>query len=85
MAMELAGVDRNVVFGRRVRSGLVLGLVTGAGSGTAAAPVLGTFVGAVVGLCLAIPISLVAAAAIARSGVVSLRGRPPPGDRWDSP
>lgn len=65
--MELAGVDRNVVFGRCVRAGLVLGLVTGAASGTTAAPVLGTFVGALVGFCLAVPVSLVAAAAIAHS------------------
>jgi hypothetical protein len=67
VTMELEGVDRNLVFGRSFRAGLVLGLVTGAASGTAAAPVLGTILGAFVGFCLAIPIALVAATAIARS------------------
>jgi hypothetical protein len=65
--MDLTGVDRNAVFGECVRDGLVLGVVTGAASGTAAAPVLGTIVGVLVGFCLAIPVSLIAAAAIAGS------------------
>ena len=63
MAMEPAGADRNAVFSRCARDGLVLGVV----SGTAAAPVLGTIVGAVVGVILAIPVALVAGAAIASS------------------
>jgi len=65
--MELEGVDRNAVLRECVRDGLILGFVTGAASGTVSAPVLGTIVGAVVGFFLAIPLTLIAAAAIAGS------------------
>ncbi|MGZ8766403.1 MAG: hypothetical protein ACXW2C_12015, partial [Acidimicrobiia bacterium] len=66
-AVAMERVDRNVVFGRCVRAGLVVGLVAGAASGTVAFPVLGTFVGALVGFGLAVPVSLAAATAIANS------------------
>jgi hypothetical protein len=66
MRTDLAGVERNEVFGRSVRDGIILGAVTGAASGTAAAPVLGTILGAAVGFTLAVPIALIAAAVIAR-------------------
>lgn len=60
-------VDRNQMFGRCMRDGMILGVATGVVSGTVAAPVLGTIVGGVVGLFLAVPVSLIAAAAIAAS------------------
>jgi hypothetical protein len=65
--VEQAGVERNRLFSRCVRDGLILGVVTGLASGTVAAPVLGTIIGGFVGLVVGVPVALIAGAVIGQS------------------